>query len=160
MSPIEFQVRMDAKSLSGFVIYHNYVRPGGILGLFLSVAAIVALIVRWGHWTGMQRALLVALALLFLIFQPLMLLQKANAQLHSKAFASPMDYSFGETEFTITQDGKSETFSYSDIRKTVFRKKVCYLYMSTVSAFIIPSGAVTERYAELKELIKRGRSGR
>ena len=69
---MEFDVKMDARSLSGFVLYHNYVRPGGIIGVFLSVAAIVALIIRWDHWTGVQRCLLIVLALLFLVFQPLM----------------------------------------------------------------------------------------
>lgn len=157
--PIEFDVKMDARSLSGFVIYHNYMRPGGLIGLVLSVAAIVMLIVRWDHWTGVQRCLLVVLALLFLVFQPLMLLQKANTQLQSGAFLIPMHYSFGEDTFSIAQGDKQEDFVYADLRKAVYHKNVMYLYMTAVSAFIIPRKAC-EDFDRLKDTVKAGRRGR
>ncbi len=157
--PIEFEVKMDAKSLSGFVLYHNYVRPGGLIGLLLSVAAIVALIIRWDSWTGMQRCLLIVLALLFLVFQPLMLMKKAHTQLQSGAFLFPMSYSFGEETFSIAQGENKEDFVYADIRKAVLHKNVIYLYMTAVSAFIIPRGAC-EEFDRLKELVKEGRRTR
>ena len=157
--PIEFEVKMDGGSLGGFVLYHNYMRPGGLIGLVLSVAAIVMLIIRWDHWTGVQRCLLIILALLFLVFQPLMLLQKANAQLQSDAFRIPMHYEFGEERFSISQNDKQEEFAYTDIRKVVFRKNVMYLYMTTVSAFIIPRRAC-EDFDRVKELVKEGRRTR
>ena len=156
--PVEFDVKMDAKSLSGFVIYHNYMRPGGILGLVLSVVAIVSLIIRWDDWTSMQRCLLIALALLFLLFQPLMLLKKANDQLHSDAFKYPMHYSFNETGFAISQGDKSEEDSYQDIRKTVFHKKVMYLYMTAVSALIIPRSSCEDDFERIREVVKTGRT--
>ena len=152
---ISFEIRMDASSLSGFVLYHNYMRPGGIIGVFLSIAAIVALIIRWGHWTGVQRCLLIVLALLFLVFQPLMLLQKANTQLHSGAFKYPMEYEFGEDHFSIGQDGKTEEFDYADIRKVVLRKNVIYIYMTTVSAFIIPRAQCKDVFDEVKSRLKK-----
>ena len=154
---IEFDVKMDAKSLSGFVIYHNYMRPGGILGLVLSVVAIVSLIIRWEDWTSVQRCLLIALALLFLIFQPLMLLKKANDQLHSDAFKYPMHYIFKEDGFTISQGDKSECYQYSDIRKPVFHKGVMYLYMTTVSALIVPKSSCKDDFDRIKEMVKAGR---
>ncbi len=152
---MEFDVKMEARSLSGFVLYHNYVRPGGIIGVFLSVAAIVALIIRWDHWTGVQRCLLIVLALLFLVFQPLMLLQKANTQLHSGVFDKPMHYNFGEEEFSISQGTSEENFKYIDIRKAVIHKSVIYIYMTTVSAFIIPKNQCEEYFDELKNRLKK-----
>ena len=154
---VEFDVKMDAKSLSGFVIYHNYMRPGGILGLVLSVVAIVSLIIRWADWTGVQRCLLIALALLFLLFQPLMLLKKANDQLNSDAFKYPMHYRFDENGFEISQGDKSESYAYADIRKTVFHKKVMYLYMTTVSALIIPKSACGDDFDRIRDMVKNGR---
>ena len=155
--PIEFDVKMDARSLSGFVIRHNYMRPGGIIGVILSVAAIVALIIRWDAWTGIQKCLLVILALLFLVFQPLMLLQKANTQLRSGVFEVPMHYEFGEESFSISQGEKKEEFDYVDIRKAVLRKKVMYLYMTTVSAFIIPRSQCEDVFDTVKEMVREGR---
>ncbi|MBO4395947.1 MAG: YcxB family protein [Eubacterium sp.] len=155
--PFEFDVKMDAKSLSGFVLYHNYMRPGGIIGILLSLVAIGALIIRWDVWTGVQRCLLVVLALLFLIFQPLMLLQKANSQLHSPAFATPMHYRFDEEKFTIEQGGRSEEFAYADIRKAVFHKNVAYLYMTAVSAFIIPRSRCEADFDSIRERVRAAR---
>ena len=155
--PIRFEVKMDLKSLSGFVLHHNYMRPGGLIGLVLSVAAIVALIVRWGHWTGMQRCLLIVLALLFLVFQPLMLLKKAGDQLNSGAFKDPMIYNFDENGFSISQGDKSESYDYADIRKTVFHKKVMYLYMTSVSALIIPRSQCGDDFNRIRDMIKTSR---
>ena len=155
--PIEFDVKMDAGSLSGFVIRHNYMRPGGIIGVILSVAAIVMLIIRWDHWTGVQRCLLIVLALLFLVFQPLMLLQKANTQLHSGAFRVPMHYEFGEETFVVSQESNKEEFAYVDIRKAILKKNVMYLYMTAVSAFIIPRSQCEDVFDTLKEKIREGR---
>ena len=155
--PIEFDVNMDAKSLSGFVIRHNYMRPGGIIGVILSVAAIVMLIIRWDHWTGVQRCLLIVLALLFLVFQPLMLLQKANTQLHSGAFRVPMHYEFGEEGFSVSQDKNKEEFAYIDIRKAILGKNVMYLYMTTVSAFIIPRSQCEDVFDTVKEKVREER---
>ncbi len=155
---VEFDVKMDARSLSGFVIYHNYMRPGGVIGLILSVVAIVSLIIRWADWTSVQRCLLIALALLFLVFQPLMLLKKANDQLNSDAFKNPMRYSFDKDGFTISQGDKSESYAYADIRKPVFHKKVMYLYMTTVSALIIPKSRCESDYDTIKEMVKSGRA--
>ena len=39
---IEADVKLDARSLNRFLIYHNYMRVSGIIGLVLSLAAIVA----------------------------------------------------------------------------------------------------------------------
>ena len=152
---MEFDIKMDAKSLSGFVIYHNYMRPGGIIGVFLSVAAIVALIIRWDSWTGVQKCLLIVLALLFLVFQPLMLLKKANAQLNSGVFDKPMHYNFGDEMFSISQGTAKEEFNYADIRKAVVHKKVIYIYMTTVSAFIIPKNQCEEYFDDVVKLIRK-----
>ena len=70
---IKADVKLDARSLNRFLIYHNYMRVSGIIGLVLSLAAIAALCLKWGLWTTTQRCLLVVLALLFTVLQPLML---------------------------------------------------------------------------------------
>ena len=75
---IETDVKLDQRSLSRFLIYHNYARVSGIIGLVLSIAALAALCAAWGMWTPMQRGLLAVLALLFTVLQPLMLASKGK----------------------------------------------------------------------------------
>ncbi|MCR4605849.1 MAG: YcxB family protein [Eubacterium sp.] len=152
--PVEFDVKMDAKSLSGFVLYHNYARPGGIIGVIISVAALVALILRYGAWTGMQKCLLVVLFLLFTVIQPLLLLKKTQTQLKTDAFSNPMHYEFKEEGFSISQKLSREEFAYSDIRKAVIHKNVMYLYMTSVSAFIIPRNQCEDIFDTISGKVK------
>ena len=150
----EFDVNMDAKSLSGFVLYHNYARLSGVIGLIISIAAIVALIVRYNSWTGMQKCILLVLFLLFTVIQPLLLLQKTQAQLKTETFSNPMHYEFEEESFVISQKDSREAFRYEDIRKAVVHKNVMYIYMTAVSAFVIPRSQC-EEFDEIAKKVKR-----
>ena len=38
---IELDVKLDKKSLGSFLLYHNYARPAGIIGIVISIAAVV-----------------------------------------------------------------------------------------------------------------------
>ena len=152
--PVEFDVNMDSKSLSGFVLYHNYARPGGIIGLVISVAALVALIIRYPAWTGMQKCLLLVLFLLFTVIQPILLLKKTQTQLKTEAFANPMHYEFRDDGFTISQKLSKEVFAYEDIRKAVIHKNVMYLYMTAVSAFVIPKSQSGEAFDIISGKVK------
>ncbi len=151
---IEADVKLDARSLNRFLIYHNYMRVSGIIGLVLSLAAIVALCLKWGIWTTTQRCLLVVLALLFTVLQPLMLVSKGKKQLAMEEFQIPFHYCFHDGGVTISQKDQSQSFAWEEIRKTVFRRDALYVYMSTVSAFVIPREQCGGRFDELVRLIK------
>ena len=72
-----------------------------------------------------------------------------------------MHYVFDEGSFVISQEDKREAFVYADIRKAVFHKNVMYLYMTAVSAFIIPRKSCEADFDNVRELVKAGRkSGR
>lgn len=151
---IETDVKLDQRSLSRFLIYHNYVRVSGIIGLVLSVAALVALCAAWGMWTPMQRGLLAVLALLFTVLQPLMLASKGKRQLAMEEFQIPFHYSFDDNGVTISQKDQTQSFSWEDIRKVVFRKDAIYVYMSAVSAFVVPEEQCGGQFDELVRLMR------
>lgn len=156
---IEVDVKLDPRSLNRFLIYHNYIRVSGIIGLVLSVAALLALCLKWGMWTPTQRGLLVVLALLFTVLQPLMLLSKGKKQLAMEEFQIPFHYCFNDDGVTISQKDQSQSFAWKEIRKTVFRRDAVYVYMSTVSAFVIPKEQCEGKFEELVQLIRdRSRS--
>lgn len=151
---IEIDVKLDQRSLNRFLIYHNYVRVSGIIGLVLSIAALAALCLKWGMWTNMQRGLLVVLALLFTVLQPLMLVSKGKKQLAMEEFQIPFHYCFDDTGVTISQKDQTQSFSWEDIRKIVFRKDAVYVYMSTVSAFVVPQEQCGGQFEQLVQLIR------
>lgn len=156
---IEVDVKLDSGSLNRFLIYHNYMRVSGIIGLLLSVAALLALCFKWGMWTPMQRGLLVVLALLFTVLQPLMLISKGKKQLAMEEFQIPFHYCFNDSGVVISQKDQSQSFQWKEIRRTVFRRDAIYVYMSSVSAFVIPKEQCRGKFEELVRLIRdRSRS--
>lgn len=151
---MELDVKLDKKSLSSFLLYHNYARPAGIIGILISIAAVVVLCVKWDYWTTTQRGILVVLALLFTVFQPMMLLWKGKKQLQMEEFQQPFHYAFGEKGVEISQNDQKQEFAWSEIRKIVYRSHAVYVYMSTVSAFILPASQCGGRFEELVKLMK------
>lgn len=151
---IEVDVKLDKRSLSRFLIYHNYVRVSGIIGLVLSIAALAALCVWWNRFTSMQRGLLVVMALLFTVLQPLMLVSKGKKQLSMEEFQIPFHYCFDASGVTISQKEQEQSFAWKDVRKIVFRKDAIYVYMSSVSAFVIPQEQCGGQFEELVRLMK------
>lgn len=151
---VELDVKLDKKSLYQFLLYHNYMRPSGIIGVLISIAAVVVLCVQWGQWTPSQRVMLVVLALLFTVLQPLMLLSKGRRQLQMEEFQIPFHYVFDENGIVISQKDQRQEFSWEDVRRIKYRKSAIYVYMSTVSAFIIPDSQCQGRFEELIGLMK------
>lgn len=151
---IELDVRLDKKLLNSFLLYHNYVRPAGILGIIISIAAVIVLCVRWSYWTTTQRGILIVLALLFTVFQPMMLLWKGKKQLSMEEFQQPFHYVFDDKGVEISQNDQKQEFSWEDIRKITYRANAAYVYMSTVSAFVIPASQCEGRFPELVSMMK------
>ncbi|MCH5266002.1 MAG: YcxB family protein [Lachnospiraceae bacterium] len=151
---IQLDVKLDKKSLSRFLLYHNYARPAGVIGVIISLAAIVALCVRWDFWTTTQRGILVVLALLFTVLQPLMLLWKGKKQLQMEEFQEHFHYVFDEKGVVISQKEQKQEFPWKEIRKIVYRRDAVYVYMSTVSAFVLPKNQCGEQYGSLVEMMK------
>lgn len=151
---IEIDVKLDGKSLNRFLIYHNYVRFSGVTGVVISLAAAVALFAEWNLWTQPQRVMLILLALLFTVMQPIMLISKGKRQLQMEEFQIPFHYVFDEEGIEISQNDQKQEFTWADVRKVVCRKTAVYVYMSSVSAFVIPEGQCEGRFAELTEMVR------
>lgn len=151
---IEMDVKLDDKSLGRFLLYHNYARAAGVIGIVISVAAVAALFIKWGFWTTTQRGILVVLALLFTVIQPLMLVWKGKKQLMMEEFQSPFHYVFDDDGVVISQGEQSQKFSWGEIRKIVYRKDAVYVYMSTVSAFVLPASQCGGQFEGLVKLMK------
>ena len=151
---VHLDVTLDKKSLYQFLLYHNYMRPSGVIGVCISIAALVVLVLEWGLWNPSQRVMLAVLALLFTVIQPVMLLSKGRRQLQMEEFQIPFHYVFDETGIVISQNDQRQEFTWDDVRKVKYRKSAVYVYMSTVSAFIIPDSQCQGHFEELVQLMK------
>lgn len=151
---VELDIKLDTKSLSGFLLYHNYVRASGVFSVLISLAALVGLIWRWDHWILTQKVLLLVLALLFTVIQPLMLIWRGSRRLQTEDYRIPFHYEFSESGIVIRQGELSEEFAWSDVRKAVCRKDAIYVYMSAVSAFVLPKAQCEGHFEELVQWMK------
>lgn len=151
---IEMDVKLDSKSMGGFLIYHNYSRISGMFSVLISVAALVGLIWRWDFWMLTQKVLLVILALLFTVIQPIMLVWRGNRQLQTEDFQIPFHYVFDKNGIVISQKDQKQEFQWKDVRKIVYKKESIYVYMSTVSAFVLPKSQCNGRFDELVKMMR------
>lgn len=151
---LKFDVKMDMKSLGGFLLYHNYMRVAGVFSVLISLAALVGLIAKWDVWMGTQKVMLLVLALLFTVIQPLMLLWRGNRRLQAEDYQKPFHYEFNEEGIVISQGDLEQKSAWKDVRKIVYRKSAIYVYMSTVSAFVLPKEQCGENYEALIKLMK------
>lgn len=151
---IEVEVLLRDKDMSKFLIHHTYTRLGGVFGLLLSIVSVICLFVFWEQFIPMQRWILGILGLMFTAIQPILLWSKGKKQLKQEIFQKPFHYIFGQKSALVMQGDYKESFEYSSIRKVVATKDAIYVYLSAVSAFILPRECCQEQYVELAKRLK------
>lgn len=151
---MKFDLKVNAKDMSKFLLRFNYTKLSGVLGLFLGAASLVALGVRWAMWTDNQKIMLVVIAFLFLVFQPLLLVRKGKAQVarmeHQEALVCHID----EEQISVSQGEATSSCLWKDIRKIVYGKEVIYVFTTTIHATIITKEACGDRFEELVKFLK------
>ncbi len=156
---IELDVKMDMGTLSKFVLRSNFLRSSGIIGLILSVAALVLLIVFWGKFVWLQRLMLLALGLLFTVIQPIMLVLKESKTLKTGVYREKVHYSIYKDGIDITSIDGEVNIVWDDIYKLSCKKNAIYIYMNALLAFIINKKSCGSRYDEVVKYLKEHING-
>ncbi|MGN0243082.1 MAG: YcxB family protein [Lachnospiraceae bacterium] len=153
----EIQVTMKPEYMRAFQFRHNYTKVSGILGVLISIVALVMCVLRWPTMTGQERALLLLIAALFLIVQPLMLLKNAGKQVRNNPiFRESIGYEISDEGITVKQGEEAVAVGYENIRKCVFMKKQLVVYTSAVHAFIMPYEDMGECKDSILNMIETG----
>ena len=99
---------------------------------------------RWQVLTVQGKCVLILIALMFTILQPLMILMRGKRQLQSEDFQDSFSYLFNESGVSISQGDKSQQFPWEDIKKIqAYRKDAVYVHMTSVQAFVLAERAVS-----------------
>lgn len=155
---IHMQVKIDVNDLSKFMIRHLYTKFTGLFGVFLSAFSLGLLIGWWNHFGVMQRIILVFLALSFTVFQPLLLRVKAVKQLKAKAFQEAFIYDIDDVGITVSQGELKETMQWDKVKKVIIQKHAIYVYMTAMSAFILPEDKCDGQFDAVVKLVKEKKS--
>lgn len=151
---IEVDVQLDRKTLNRFLIRNNFLRAGGVIGLLISIAAIVGLIAFWKYFGSAQKVILIFLGLMFTVIQPVTLLMKGWEQLKKGAFREPFHYKFSKEGIEVTNIAGTAEVEWKNIRRAVVTKEAMYIYMNSVSAFIIPGAECGEDHVRIAKMVK------
>lgn len=151
---MEFELKVSEKDMSKFLLRFNYTRLSGLLGILLGVASLAALVIRWGAWTDNQKIMLVIIAVLFLVFQPFMLIKKAKAQVAQTKEQDALVCHIDEEQISVSQGEAVSSCPWSRVRKIVYGKNAVYVFTTTIHATIITKEACSERFEELVMFLK------
>lgn len=151
---ITFSVQMTPVEIFRFTMYHSYHKLSGLIGIFLSLAAVIILICRFGDLNDQDRTVLIIVALWFTILEPLMLLSRAKSQVkRNKTYQAPLDYKLDETGITVSQNDAQQTIAWDSLLKIVETKKQFLVYSSRIHAFIFPKKSIGTDCDAVKELM-------
>ena len=151
---VNFSVQMKTVYMFDFLYWHSYHGITGIINYALSFAGIAALFAGFGKDNTMVTIMLLALALLFTVINPLLLLYKAARQVKkSPMFAKPLCYKFDTRGFTVSQDNNSDSAQWNTVVLIRETGKSIILYLGAANALILPKKEIGTQLADLKKLI-------
>ncbi len=151
---MDFELKMDQKTMSRFLLRYNYAKPSGVFGVLLGLGSLVLVLGWWGMWTANQRVVWLVIAALFLIIQPVTLVIKGKRQLEQLEDEDPLFCHIDDEGLVVTQGEASSECKWEDVRKVVYGKDVIYVFTSAISATIITADACGDGYHKLVTFLK------
>ena len=150
---INFQVTMTSKKLAKFLINNTYRKLTGIIWIVFSLVVVAVTVYTWGKVDLRSSILMIVLASLYTVINPLMLIYKAGKQVKdNKAFAEPLNYELDDKGITVSQGDNSETTAWDETWKFVKYGDQLIMYITTVRAFVWPVADIGEKYDKIVAL--------
>lgn len=151
---IEFSVKMTAKEVYRFMMYHVYHGLSGIFGVCVSLIALIFLFVSFDSMPDQTRAILILVAAWFVIIDPIILFFRSRGQVkRNKSYQKPLQYRLDESGVTVSQDELEQTVPWENLMKIIETKTQYLVYSSKVHAFVFPKEAVGENSDALEWMV-------
>ena len=152
---VKFSVRMKTVYMFDFLYWHSYHGITGVINYALSLAGIAALAAGFGKGNAVVTVMLVALALLFTVINPLSLLYKAARQVkRTPVFANPLEYEFTEEGFSVSQNGTANSAKWESVVFLRETGKSIILYMGASNALVLPKAEIGEQLGDFKTMLR------
>ena len=152
---VKFSVQMKTGYMFDFLYWHSYHGITGIINYALSFAGVAALIAGFGKDNTAVTIMLVVLASLFTVINPLLLLYKAAKQVkRTPMFAKPLQYKFDTRGFSISQESSSDSAEWSSVIFIRETGKSIILYLGASNALVLPKKEIGSQLEDLKKLMR------
>lgn len=149
---IQFSVTIGEKELYRFLMYHVYHSLQGAAAIFISIMALVLLVLSWERSNPAMKLLLLVLGLYYLIGKPIALYMKAKLQAGQEVFRKPLTFTADEEKLHITQGEQEAEVSWQEVYRIVSAKRDIYLYTSRIYAYTIPKAQAGEAWKKFLAL--------
>ncbi len=157
---IVFSYQTKVSDMYRFLMQYSYGGIRGIINLVISIGAIVLLFSGADGGYAFNKVLLILIAALFTVIQPILLYYKAAKQVKlTPMFQQPLDYKVNETGVCVRLKEEEMVLAWDDIYKIVETKKDFYFYMSLNRAHILPKEGFENQCPQMRELIKKNAKG-
>ena len=151
---LSFSVQMTAKEIFLFMMYHSYCKLSGVIGLLLSLFAIVSLVTSYTDMTDQNKAVYVIVALWFTVLEPVTMLSRARSQAKKNpVYKKPLTYEVNSEGITVSQDEERQSIEWSRLLKVVETKSQYLVYSNKINAFIFPKNAIGQECSVFEQLV-------
>lgn len=151
---LSIDIKVTENDMTNFILKHNYSSPSGWIGVLISIAAIVLLIVRFDVMDTTTRFAMIVIGALFTIVNPIMLVSKAKKQVRNNPmFATPITYILSDEVIAIEQNDEQLTIPWKDIRVVKGSKKAIVVYVTRVRALLWPINQIEDNYEQILKIL-------
>lgn len=151
---VKFSVQMQVMDMYRFLMYHAYHGFGGIANIILSGGALILFLAGVGKGDTFARVMLILIALLFTVINPIFLLYKAAKQVKlTPMFSKPLDYLVNEQGIKVSQGEEELQTSWEEVTKVVETTKAFYIYLSLTRSYLFSKENLKGQEAEFKKLL-------
>lgn len=147
----EFDVNLQPKDLFRFNMHQTYTTTQGPVSIILAVLVLVMAAVRYTQMEYGYAALYVGVAILFIVYIPVSLWQRAKLALKkNQVLANTLHYQVSEKGIQVVQGEDSGLLEWSMVYKLVATKQQILIYSNRVNAYIIPKEQLGDNYDTFK----------
>lgn len=152
---VNMKIELKVSDMYEFLLRHAYTSVAGLVGVFISLLALVLFFVGLDKSDTTQNVLLLVIASLFTIVNPIQLRFKAKQQVMlNPMFKIPLEYEFSDTKIVVKQNDQQAELDWNDTYRVVETKKLIIIYFSKVTGYILPKEQMKNDKSVLFDLIK------
>ena len=128
----EFDVNISEKNMFVFLFNNTYRRITGIIWIIFSIVIIGVTVYTWGDVKIQNSVLMILLASLYTVINPLMLYSRARKQVRNNDyFANVLHYVVDEEGVKVSQNGQNAQVKWDEVWKIVRYGNEIAAYVST-----------------------------
>lgn len=155
MKEVKFSVQITVQDMFLFLLHHSYRGVSLLIDVVITLGAIALLVFGFGGGDPAKTVVLLILALLFPVINPIQLYGRAKRQVkRNEVFQKPLDYMLTEEGITMSQGEVTQSFTWGDVYQIKEYQSQILVYTGRVYACIWPKRELAACENEVRELFR------